>query len=111
MSPSQLMAILTQVGDAGVALAEVLISILLHLYWRAVVENQCPSFCPSICTTVSRPLVPSGSTGGHAIAFSERLARWAASRIRSPVDSPLDKGQGAASAWWTPEAAKQLLEL
>ena len=78
------MATLTQVGDAGVALAEVLISILLQpLLARCVREPmQClgvPQLLPSICTTgISSTDVerfPLGvQTVRHAIAYSERLA-------------------------------------
>jgi hypothetical protein len=82
MSHLQLMATLTQVGGAGFALAEVLsLSCFIHAGPLCAGTNAMPRSAPalpSICTTASRPLMPSGfrweHIRRHAIAYSERLA-------------------------------------
>lgn len=124
MSHLQLMATLTQVGGAGFALAEVLsLSCFIHAGPLCAGTNAMPRSAPalpSICTTVSRPLMPSGfrweHIRRHAIAYSERLADSGTSggpraeyEVLLVFASRQDMARGAHG--WISGAAKQLLEL
>src|ERR1700722_9599770 len=124
MSRSQLMATLTQVGDAGVALAEALISILLHLYWPPLCArtNAMPWSAPALPSILHDGVSPTKCQVVHwehnrpaCNCFFGKMARQCTSSgLRAEYEALLvrlfGRTWGPAGAGWTPGAAKQLLK-